>query len=136
MNIKSVWMASCLVVSSTLANAGDLIFANGFEAPTGGSFTVGGSVAATGLQSFCCLTNSDYCLILQNNGGDDLQFADTQFEFATPVMSGQPYNVTVLQAPLLSSAGCAAGTQSMCSVTNGSGTIGSQNVTNVQVTCQ
>ena len=78
-------------------------------------FTVGGSVSG--------LTGT---VVLQNNGGDDLTLsANAGFTFATSLADGSPYAVTVLTQP----------SGQTCSVTNGSGTISSANVTNVQVTC-
>ncbi|HSB96820.1 MAG TPA: hypothetical protein VLC91_10235 [Spongiibacteraceae bacterium] len=65
-------------------------------------------------------------LVLQNNGGDSLTLnSNGSFTFSTPVAEGATYNVTVLTQP-------AAQT---CSVSNGSGTMGGSNVTNVSVTC-
>src|SRR6188508_2648507 len=67
-------------------------------------------------------------LVLQNNGGDDLAIAtDGEFSFPSPIASGAPYNVTVLTQP--------SGPSQACTVTNGSGTIGAADVTNVAVTC-
>ncbi len=63
---------------------------------------------------------------LQNNGGDTLtQNTNGSFTFATPVAEGSTYAVTVSSQPA---------TQT-CTVSNGSGTVGSSNVTNVQVSC-
>ncbi|HEX5192329.1 MAG TPA: alpha/beta hydrolase-fold protein [Solirubrobacteraceae bacterium] len=65
-------------------------------------------------------------LVLQDNGGDDLNVsANGSFTFPTKIASGGAYNVTVKSSPSGES----------CSVSNGSGTIGSANVTNVAVTC-
>jgi len=78
-------------------------------------FTVGGTVS--GLSG---------TVVLQNNGGDNLSLSsDGSFTFSTPVAEGASYNVTVLTQP--------AG--QTCSVTNGSGTMGGSNVTNVGVSC-
>jgi 6-phosphogluconolactonase (cycloisomerase 2 family) len=61
-------------------------------------------------------------LVIQNNGGDNLTItASGTYSFATPVTSGQEYNVTILTQP----AGRA------CSVLSGSGTIMSSRVTAV-----
>jgi hypothetical protein len=82
------------------------------------TFSVGGTLsglAGTGL-------------LLQNNGGDDLQpRADGPFEFAVAVQSGRPYNVTVAAQP--------TGPAQECTVENGSGVIGAENVKNVRVRC-
>jgi 6-phosphogluconolactonase (cycloisomerase 2 family) len=81
-------------------------------------FTVGGTVsglAGTGL-------------VLRNNGGDDVAIsANGVFNFTTSIVSGAPYAVTLLTQP-------SSPTQT-CVVTNGNGTVGSANVTNVTVTC-
>jgi hypothetical protein len=86
---------------------------------TTNAYTVGGTV--TGL--------SGTGLVLRQSGGDDLAVPAnaTTFTFSTPVASGQPYAVTVFAQP--------TGPSQTCAVTNGTGTIGSANVTNVMVTC-
>ena len=82
------------------------------------TFTVGGTV--TGLVGTG--------LVLQDNGGDNLPItANGSFTFATPVTSGQPYAVTAFQSP--------TNPWQTCVATNGSGTMGGANVTNVVVTC-
>lgn len=79
--------------------------------------TIGGSV--TGL--------AGSGLVLQNNGGDDLNIvANGDYTFATPVEDGLTYTVTVLTHPTAPS--------QTCSVANNSGNV-SANVTNVDVTC-
>ena len=65
-------------------------------------------------------------MVLQDNGGDDLSVsASGAFTFGTGLTSGSAYNVTVKTNP--------AG--QTCSVANGSGTVGSADITNVAVTC-
>jgi len=65
-------------------------------------------------------------LVLENNGTDNLAVAaNGTFNFNTPVASGSPYSVTVLNQPLGGS----------CTVGNGSGTIIAGNVSNVTVSC-
>jgi outer membrane protein assembly factor BamB len=65
-------------------------------------------------------------VVLQNNGGDNLTVsANGSLTFATKVASGSPYNVTILTQPAGQS----------CSVTSGTGTISTANVTNVAITC-
>ncbi len=79
------------------------------------SYTVGGTVS--GLSG---------TVVLQDNGGDNLSVsANGTFTFATAVVSGASYAVTVLTNP----------SGQACTVSNGSGTIGSANVTNVAVSC-
>ncbi len=82
-------------------------------APT--TYSIGGSVS--GLSG---------TVVLQDNGGDELSLsANGGFTFATPLPAGTAYNVTVKTNP--------AG--QTCTVANGSGTVGSANVTNVAVSC-
>ena len=65
-------------------------------------------------------------VVLQDNGGDDLSVsANGPFNFATKLAGGAAYNVTVKTNPSGQS----------CSVANGSGTIGSADVSNVAVSC-
>ena len=65
-------------------------------------------------------------VVLQDNGADNLSVsANGSFTFATALPSGAAYAVTVKTNP----------SGQTCSVTNGSGTIGAANVTNVAVTC-
>ena len=79
------------------------------------AFTVGGTVS--GLSG---------TVILLNNGGDaDTITSNGSFTFATPVAEGSPYNVTVGTQP----------SGQTCTVTNGSGTMGGSDVTNVSVSC-
>src|SRR5205085_2471497 len=79
------------------------------------TFTVGGTVS--GLSG---------TVVLQDNGADNLTVtADGPFTFATALAPGGAYAVTVKTNP----------TGQTCTVTNGSGTMGSANVTNVAVSC-
>ena len=65
-------------------------------------------------------------VVLQDNGGDDLSVsANGSFTFATALVSGAAYAVTVKTNPSGQS----------CTVSSGSGTVGSANVTNVAVSC-
>jgi hypothetical protein len=67
-------------------------------------------------------------LVLQNNGGDSLSPTSSGvFTFATRIASGDGYSVTIATQP-------SSPTQA-CSVKNGSGTLGSANVTNVVIDC-
>jgi hypothetical protein len=81
-------------------------------------YTIGGTVSA--------LTGTG--LVLQDDGGDNLAVsANGSFTFATPLSSGGAYSITVLSNP--------SNPAQTCVVTNGSGTVGSANVTTVQVVC-
>jgi hypothetical protein len=67
-------------------------------------------------------------LALQNNGGDDVGVqSDGGFAFATQIPSGSAYNVTVRTQP--------TSPVQACSVQNGAGVVGDQDVENVLVTC-
>ncbi len=85
---------------------------------TTNTFTIGGTViglAGTGL-------------VLQNNGGDDLPIpSDGSFTFPTPVVSGQPYVITVLSRP--------SGPLQDCTLTGDAGTVGGTDIADVTVTC-
>jgi hypothetical protein len=82
------------------------------------SFTVGGAVSGLDGRG----------LVLQNNAGDDLAIsADGSFTFATSVVAGGTYAVTVKTQPKL--------IDQTCTLTSGSGTVSTGNVTGVAVSC-
>jgi hypothetical protein len=83
---------------------------------TAGSFTVGGSV--TGLAG---------TVVLQDNGTDNVSVSSNAFAFPTPVASGQPYAVTVLNQPV-------SPISQTCSVTAGTGTVTGP-VNSAQLSC-
>ena len=65
-------------------------------------------------------------VVLQDNGGDNLSLtASGSFTFPTALAASTAYSVTVATNP----------SGQTCTVTNGSGTIASANVTNVAVSC-
>src|SRR5690606_18126649 len=67
-------------------------------------------------------------LVLQLDGGETLPIAaDGNFVFATPVESQADYLVTVAQQP--------AAPAQVCTIANGAGTGGDEDVTDVLVTC-
>jgi hypothetical protein len=83
----------------------------------GGPYTIGGTV--TGL--------AGTGLILQDNGGDNLTITgNTPFTFATKIVKGQPFSVSVFASP--------TGPVQTCTVSNGAG-VATANVTNVAITC-
>lgn len=90
----------------------------GVGAPPAPTYTIGGTVSG--------LTGSG--LILQNNGGNNLAISNGAFSFTTALATGAAYVVTVLTPPTGPSQTCTV-------VTNGSGTVGAANVTNVAVLC-
>jgi hypothetical protein len=82
------------------------------------SFAIGGSVSG--------LVGSG--LVLQNNGGGNLPVAaDGSFTFAERLATGVAYNVTVLSQPTSPS--------QSCTVANGSGSVGSADISNIAVSC-
>ena len=69
-------------------------------------------------------------LVLQNNGGDDLEITATgtsTFVFSTEVADGAAYAVTVLTQP--------GSPNQACTVTDGAGTVDGAAVTNVAISC-
>jgi hypothetical protein len=81
------------------------------------TFTIGGTVS--GLSTGTSVT-------LLDNGTDSLTVsANGTFKFKTPLASGKTYSVTVGTQP----------TGETCTVTGGSGTVGTKNVTTVKVAC-
>jgi len=89
------------------------------EIVCGNIFTVGGTI--TGLDGSG--------LVLQDNGGDNDTISGTgnvNFTFATPLIPGAAYVVTILTQP--------SNPTQACSVANASGNV-SGNVTNVQISC-
>jgi hypothetical protein len=98
----------CLVLLLTACGGG------GSSTPT---YTVGGTVSG--------LTSGS--LVLKNNGGDALTISanSNTFNFATAVASGAGYTVTVATQP----------SGLTCSVSDGTGTVASANITNISVTC-
>jgi hypothetical protein len=79
--------------------------------------TIGGTVAGL---------NTGASVTLLDNGTDSLAVtANGKFTFKTAVVSGAAYNVTVSVQPV----------GETCTVTGGSGTVGTANVTSVKVAC-
>jgi hypothetical protein len=68
-------------------------------------------------------------LVLTNNGGDDLAVSGSgAFTFATPLERGTSYALAVKSNP--------SNPTQLCSLTNGSGIAGNEDVLDVQVSCQ
>lgn len=83
--------------------------------PSATTYSIGGTVAG-----------SSGGLTLQNSNGTMLAVpASGTFTFATSMVTGAAYNVTVAVPPNSQS----------CTVANGSGTVGAANITNVAITC-
>jgi len=89
------------------------------EPETPPTYTVGGTVSGVAGRDF----------VLSNGLGGNIPVAAnaTTFTFAA-VPEGTPYNVTIRQQP--------SAPGQVCTVTNGSGTVGTENVTSIVVTCE
>jgi hypothetical protein len=85
-----------------------------------GGFGVGGTIMGLALGD---------SVQLENNGGNSTFFGSNgNFEFSTTLFMGLTYAVTVQNNP-------ATPTAQTCTVANGSGSIGTQNVSSAIVTC-
>ncbi len=96
-----------------------------FTTSAAATYSIGGTI-----------TNLNGTVVLRNNGANDLTIARTEgggntyngpFVFTNKISSGANYSVTVLTQP--------TNTYQFCTVTNGSGTLGSADVTNVAIDC-
>jgi hypothetical protein len=81
------------------------------------TFTIGGTVSG--------LNVGDFVTLLDDAGNALTVSANGAFTFSTPLASGASYKVTISAEP----------TGETCAVSNGSGTVGAANVTNVAVAC-
>ena len=108
------------VTDSALTGGAPGIMANSngaLDTWSGGSVTSGGGTAYSVGGSVSGLSGT---VVLQDNGGDNLSVsANGSFTFATQLAGGAAYAVTVQANP----------SGQTCTVANGSGTIGSANVT-------
>src|SRR6266705_2773416 len=121
--IISVVVAACSGVKGGTTGGGGGNGGSGGSGGGGGTasgpFTIGGSVVG--------LTGTG--LTLQDNGGDDLKISGTgnvNFTFATALLAGANYAVTIKTQPTNPSQACV--------VSNGTGTIVGS-VSNVQISC-
>jgi len=110
--------AVAVAVFSTLLSAGcSRVLSDAIKQLTS-KYTVGGTVTG--------LSGSD--LVLEDNGSDDLAVSsDGAFTFATALMTGQSYTVTVKTQP--------SNPAQTCTVSNASGAVASENISNVAVSC-
>lgn len=114
---RAVWGIACALLL-TACGGGDSGSSPPPPPPPPATYTVGGSVTG--------LTGTG--LVLQNPGTSNLSVAASgAFTFSPAVNSGTTYSVTVLTQP--------SSPSQTCTVTNGSGTVGSANVSNVAVSC-
>jgi hypothetical protein len=106
-------------VTSAAGTVGSADITNVVVACSTNVFTISGTVSG--------LAPGD-SITLSNNGRDDLtQSTDGGFTFATPVASGQPYVVSVLDPP--------SPIAQTCTITGGAGTITNASITNVTISC-
>lgn len=87
------------------------------DPPSGGDYTIGGTLL--GLEG--------KGLVLSNGGSDAITPDIGPFTFPTALSTGETYDVTVETQP--------SNPPQTCTVQNGSGTVGTANVTDVAVTC-
>jgi len=109
---------NCTLTNSTGTVSGANVTSVGVSCVTTASttYTIGGNVTG--------LTGTG--LVLQNNLSDNLSItANGAFTFASGIADGNNYNVTVATQP----------TGQLCTVTNGSGSVATANVSNVAVNC-
>jgi trimeric autotransporter adhesin len=107
------------VVSGGTGTVGNADVTSALVNCASGTYTVGGTIS--GLVG---------TVILQQNGGADLNLtADGTFAFAQTLAPGTLYDVTVATQPSYPPR------SQTCTVTNGSGTMGNANVTDVNVSC-
>jgi hypothetical protein len=125
MKLRNAFVHASLVLGPSLvvcAAACTATITTGPGVPTDGvsgtSYTIGGNVSG--------LVGRN--LTLQNNGGDTIAAAGNgAFAFPTAVYSGNPYNVAIALQPISPA--------QTCTVTSGSGVVGSSDVTNVAIPC-
>jgi hypothetical protein len=107
---------TCTVSNGTGTVSGANVTTVAIACSSGSSYKIGGTVTG--------LTGTG--LVLQNNGGDNLTVTTNSVGyFPTWLATGSSYYVTVLTQPSGQS----------CSVSNGAGTVGTSDITNVNVTC-
>ena len=109
MNIRNAWMG---LVAATLAVGLASCGGGGGGGGAAATYTVGGT-----------LSGSSGTVVLQINGAGDISMAAPgSFTFTAGLANGAAYGVT------------ANGAQN-CNIANGTGTMGSTNITNVTITC-
>src|SRR5438309_7151134 len=114
--MKNRLAAVVLIALVQLAGCGG---GGGSNTPPPPTYTIGGTITS--------LTGSG--LVLRLNGGSNLPVNSnaTTFTFVTQLASGAAYTVSAFTPPTNPS--------QTCTVTNGSGTVASANVTNISISC-
>jgi len=113
--------AALLIATACFAGCGDgpSSSAPGSSAAPVPTYTIGGTIAG--------LTGSGLVLRLNGTGNLPVNPNATAFTFTTQLASGAAYTASVLTQPTTPS--------QTCTVTNGSGTVGSANVVGISVSC-
>ena len=114
------------ISDGTLTGGAPGIIANGTAQAAAWS---GGDASGSGAATYSVggtVSGLSGTVVLKDNGGDTLSVSSNgSFTFGTQLAQGASYNVTVASYP----------TGQTCSVTNGSGTMGTAGVSNVAVSC-
>src|ERR1700722_3153371 len=114
-SVASLLLASCGGAGGSSASTAANVQAQRADTTGGNVYSIGGMV--TGLVGSGT--------VLMNNGSDAITTsANGSFTFDTPLASGASYSVSVESRPAQT-----------CTITNGSGTIGSAAVTDIAVDC-
>ncbi|HNH09158.1 MAG TPA: hypothetical protein PK683_11710, partial [Leptospiraceae bacterium] len=107
--------AVCTVQDGTGTVAGSDISSVKVTCANSASFKIGGTVS-----------NLSGTLILSNNGSDSLTLNTSgSYVFTSPVLSGNSYSVSVQSQP----------TSQNCVIQNAQGTVGSSDISNIDITC-
>lgn len=122
MNAARAALAACLIATAILVGCSNGRGSVGEPAPAQGGepplYSVSGTISG--------LAGSG--LVLRNNDSEELSIAaDGSFTFPTRLAPGTAYAVAVAVQP--------SGPSQTCTVSNGSGSIGSANITDISVTC-
>jgi hypothetical protein len=121
-SVKSLFIAILLMSVVLIAGCNlrkTASASSGGSGPTGGPFTIGGTVSG--------LASGSTGLVLKNNATDSLTISGNgTFTFKTAIVKGQAYSVSVSTSP--------SNPAENCTVVNGNG-LATSNVTSVQIAC-
>ncbi len=130
-------LAACASKKNSIGNTTGSSGSSAATSSTGSALGAGSSTGSGAAQQTLSATVSgldSLGLVLQNNGGDDLSVtSDGTFSFS-PLQQGVDYAVTVSVQPAFDSAVAGASHNQNCVVSQGSGTVGSSDIT-VSVIC-
>jgi hypothetical protein len=114
--------------AKAIGNAQDLssVFATDFSGNIRNSWDIGAHEHVSTHTVGGTISNLSGTIVLQNNTGDNKSISTNgSFTFSTPISNLSNYFVTILTQP----------TNQTCTVSNGSGTVYSANVTNITINC-